>query len=126
MSQSTPPEVLRGVVPVAPTPFDDNDEVDYEGQRRVLDFMIDAGVDAICILANYSEQFSLTDDERERLTVLCLDHVAGLRRARRSEGGQRDCQRRACAAGLADDAGASICDSHGRDSENSSRRGARW
>ena len=77
MSQSTPPEVLRGVVPVAPTPFDDNDEVDYEGQRRVLDFMIDAGVDAICILANYSEQFSLTDDERERLTALCLDHVAG-------------------------------------------------
>jgi 2-keto-3-deoxy-L-arabinonate dehydratase len=77
MSQSTPPEALRGVVPVAPTPFDDNGEVDYEGQRRVLDFLIDAGVDAICILANYSEQFSLTDDERERLSALCLDHVAG-------------------------------------------------
>jgi len=76
MSQSTPPEALRGVVPVAPTPFDDNGEVDYEGQRRVLDFLIDAGVDAICILANYSEQFSLTDDERERLSALCLDHVA--------------------------------------------------
>ena len=28
--------------------------------------MIDAGVDGICILANFSEQFALTDDERER------------------------------------------------------------
>jgi dihydrodipicolinate synthase/N-acetylneuraminate lyase len=68
---------LRGVVPVAPTPFDADAEVDYAGQKRVLDFLVDAGVDAICILANYSEQFSLTDDERERLTALCLDHVAG-------------------------------------------------
>ncbi len=68
---------LSGVAPIAPTPFDDNDEVDYPGQTRVIDFMIDAGVDAICILANYSEQFSLTDDEREHLTILILDHVAG-------------------------------------------------
>ena len=74
MTLATP---LSGVAPIAPTPFDDNDEVDYAGQTRIIDFMIDAGVDAICILANYSEQFSLTDDERERLTTLILDHVAG-------------------------------------------------
>jgi 2-keto-3-deoxy-L-arabinonate dehydratase len=71
---STP---LSGVAPIAPTPFDEHDEVDYDGQVRVIDFMIDAGVDAICILANYSEQFSLTDDERERLTTQILNHVAG-------------------------------------------------
>ena len=71
---STP---LSGVAPIAPTPFDEYDEVDYAGQARVIDFMIDAGVDAICILANYSEQFSLTDDERERLTGLILNHVGG-------------------------------------------------
>jgi dihydrodipicolinate synthase/N-acetylneuraminate lyase len=69
--------LYRGVFPIAPTPFNDNEEVDYDGQKRVLDFMIDAGVDGICILANYSEQFALTDDERERLTALCMDHVAG-------------------------------------------------
>src|SRR5258708_31756768 len=68
---------LTGVAPIAPTPFDESDEVDYAGQTRVIDFMIDAGVDAICVLANYSEQFSLTDAERERLTTLILDHVAG-------------------------------------------------
>jgi 2-keto-3-deoxy-L-arabinonate dehydratase len=68
---------LSGVVPIAPTPFDEQDEVDDASQKRVLDFLIDAGVDAICILANYSEQFSLTDAEREHLTTLILDHVAG-------------------------------------------------
>ena len=30
--------------------------------------MIDQQVDGICILANYSEQFLLSDDEREKLT----------------------------------------------------------
>jgi dihydrodipicolinate synthase/N-acetylneuraminate lyase len=39
--------------------------------------MIDQGVDGICILANYSEQFLLTDEERRILTELCLTHVAG-------------------------------------------------
>ena len=69
--------VYAGVFPIAPTPFDERGEVDFESQKRVIDFMIDAGVNGICILANYSEQFSLTDDERERLTSFIIDHVAG-------------------------------------------------
>jgi len=68
---------LSGVVPIAPTPFDQSEAVDYASQKRVIDFLIDAGVDGICILANYSEQFALTDDERERLTDVILRHVAG-------------------------------------------------
>ena len=39
--------------------------------------MVDQGVDGICILANYSEQFLLTDEERNILLELCLNHVAG-------------------------------------------------
>src|SRR5207302_987099 len=31
----------------------------------------------ICILANYSEQFLLSDDERDTLLDVCLTHVAG-------------------------------------------------
>jgi 2-keto-3-deoxy-L-arabinonate dehydratase len=66
----------RGVFPVAPTPFTATGDLDLEGQRRVLDCMIDQGVDGICILANYSEQFLLTDEERDTLNELCLSHVA--------------------------------------------------
>ncbi|QFT67911.1 L-2-keto-3-deoxyarabonate dehydratase [Labrenzia sp. THAF35] len=66
-----------GIWPVAPTPFHENGIVDNEGMRRVLDCMIDQGVDGICILANFSEQFLLSDEERSDLTRLSLNHVAG-------------------------------------------------
>ncbi len=66
---------LKGLFPIAPTPFHDNGDIDLEGQARVLDCMIDQGVDGICILANYSEQFALTDDERASLLALSMKHV---------------------------------------------------
>jgi 2-keto-3-deoxy-L-arabinonate dehydratase len=70
-------QALTGILPVAPTPFFDDGRVDENGMRRVLDCMIDQGVDAICILANYSEQFLLSDEERAILTRISLEHVAG-------------------------------------------------
>lgn len=68
---------LTGILPVAPTPFHADGRVDEEGMRRVLDCIIDQGVDAICILANYSEQFVLSDAERAALMRISLEHVAG-------------------------------------------------
>jgi 4-hydroxy-tetrahydrodipicolinate synthase len=68
---------LSGILPVAPTPFHDDGSIDTDGMRRVLDCIIDQGVDAICILANYSEQFLLADEERSALMRLSLEHVAG-------------------------------------------------
>ncbi len=66
-----------GIYPIAPTPFTATGDLDLDGQRRVLDCMIDQGVDGICVLANYSEQFLLSDDERSTLVDLCLSHVGG-------------------------------------------------
>lgn len=69
--------LYSGLFPVAPTPFIESGGIDLEGQRRVLDCMIDQEVDGICILANYSEQFLLSDEERRLLVDLCLSHVGG-------------------------------------------------
>lgn len=77
MNMTSTAPVYRGVFPVAPTIFDERGEIDLEGQRRCIDFMIDAGSDGICILANFSEQFALTDDERRTLIDAVLTHVAG-------------------------------------------------
>lgn len=68
---------LTGVFPVAPTTFHDDESLDLDSQDRVLDFLVDAGVDAVCVLANYSEQFSLTDAERAQVTERVLAHAAG-------------------------------------------------
>jgi 2-keto-3-deoxy-L-arabinonate dehydratase len=68
---------FKGVFPVAPTIFDDHGNLDLDGQKRCIDFMIEAGSDGICILANFSEQFVLSDDEREVLARTILEHVSG-------------------------------------------------
>ncbi|MDI1246737.1 MAG: dihydrodipicolinate synthase family protein [Rhodoferax sp.] len=67
----------KGVFPVVPTTFFENGELDIASQKRCVDFMIDAGSNGLCILANFSEQFLLSDDEREVLTRTMLEHVAG-------------------------------------------------
>jgi 2-keto-3-deoxy-L-arabinonate dehydratase len=67
----------RGVYPVVPTTFSEAGELDLASQKRCVDFMIDAGSNGLCILANFSEQFVLSDDERELLTKTLLEHVAG-------------------------------------------------
>lgn len=66
-----------GVFPVVPTIFTESGALDLDGQKRCLDFMIDAGSAGLCILANFSEQFALSDEEREVLTRTTLQHVAG-------------------------------------------------
>ena len=66
-----------GVFPVAPTTFTDDGALDLASQKRCIDFMIDAGSQGICILANFSEQFVLADDERELLARTILEHVNG-------------------------------------------------
>lgn len=67
----------RGIFPVVPTTFTDSGELDLASQKRAVDFMIDAGSDGLCILANFSEQFALSDAERDTLTRTVLEHVAG-------------------------------------------------
>jgi dihydrodipicolinate synthase/N-acetylneuraminate lyase len=67
----------RGVFPVVPTTFTESGELDIASQKRCVDFMIDAGSNGLCILANFSEQFVLSDDERQVLTRSILEHVAG-------------------------------------------------
>lgn len=67
----------QGIFPVVPTTFTETGELDLHSQKRAVDFMIDAGVDGLCILANFSEQFSLGDDERDRITRSVLEHAAG-------------------------------------------------
>jgi dihydrodipicolinate synthase/N-acetylneuraminate lyase len=76
-ASASAPRPYRGVFPVVPTIFDEHGGLDLAGQKRCVDFMIDAGSNGLCILANFSEQFALSDDERETLTRAILEHVAG-------------------------------------------------
>jgi dihydrodipicolinate synthase/N-acetylneuraminate lyase len=74
---TTKPARYQGVFPVVPTTFTETGELDLDSQKRCVDFMIDAGSNGLCILANFSEQFVLSDAERELLTTTILEHVQG-------------------------------------------------
>jgi dihydrodipicolinate synthase/N-acetylneuraminate lyase len=74
---STTTARYQGVFPVVPTTFDELGALDLSSQKRCVDFMIDAGSTGLCILANFSEQFVLSDAEREVLTKTILEHVNG-------------------------------------------------
>lgn len=66
-----------GVFPVVPTIFHEDGRFDPEGQRRCVEFMIDAGSNGLCALANYSEQFALSDAERDEVMHTVLGAAAG-------------------------------------------------
>ena len=67
----------RSGVRVVPTTFTGSGELDLPSQLRCIDFMIDAGSTGLGILANFSEQFVLSDEEPEALTKAILKHVKG-------------------------------------------------
>ena len=68
---------ITAVLLAAPTTFSDDEYLDLANLGRAVVFLADAGADAICRLANYSEQFSLTDAERDRVAICVLDRAAG-------------------------------------------------
>ncbi len=77
MASSSVRRPYKGVFPVVPTVFDGDGRLDLDGQKRAIDCMIDAGSHGLCILANFSEQFVLTDAERDQVLEAVLHHVAG-------------------------------------------------
>ncbi|MSR58125.1 MAG: dihydrodipicolinate synthase family protein [Planctomycetaceae bacterium] len=60
--------LLRGVVPIIPTPFRDDESIDLQGINSCVEFAVRCGVCAVCLPAYGSEFYKLTEAER-RLVV---------------------------------------------------------
>lgn len=68
---------LSGVFPVLPTPFDASGHPDGAGLRRLVRYLLRAGVDGITFPGVASEVAELQADERLELTRLVLAEAAG-------------------------------------------------
>jgi len=68
---------LFGVVPIIPTPFTENEEIDENALRRLIDFAVMSGVQAACLPAYASEFYKLTDQEKLRVVKIAIDHSGG-------------------------------------------------
>ena len=68
---------LFGVVPIIPTPFTEDEEIDEAALRRLIDFAIAGGIKAACLPAYASEFYKLSDDEKLRVVEIAVGHAAG-------------------------------------------------
>lgn len=59
---------FEGVIPIIPTPFTEDEEVDVEALGRLIEFAVAAGVPSVCLPAYGSEFYKL--DESERMLVV--------------------------------------------------------
>lgn len=67
---------IRGVVPILPTPFESDDEVDFQALAALVDFAVAAGAAAIGTPAFGSEFYKLTDSERQRVLESVITDAA--------------------------------------------------
>jgi 4-hydroxy-tetrahydrodipicolinate synthase len=69
--------LFRGTAPALITPFSDDDRVDEAALRRVIDFQIEGGVDALVVLGTTGENPTVTHDERRRIVDVAIEATAG-------------------------------------------------
>jgi 4-hydroxy-tetrahydrodipicolinate synthase len=77
-SNGCPPEVraaFRGLCPSVTTPFARRGEIDVDGLRKLLDFMIDAKAKVVVLTLGDSLFTLLTDDEVAEVTKAVCRHV---------------------------------------------------
>src|SRR5437660_12922559 len=68
---------LNGIVPIIPTPFDLDEQIDCQALRQLLDFACAADIAAVCLPAYASEFYKLSRDERRRIIEVAVEHVDG-------------------------------------------------
>lgn len=68
---------LIGVVPIIPTPFLQNEEIDETALRNLIEFAVNAGLDGACLPAYASEFYKLSDEEKLQVVRVAIDQSAG-------------------------------------------------
>jgi len=68
-------KTLKGVYPALITPFKKNGEIDEDGFRRNIDYVIEGGVAGIVPCGNTGEAATLTFDEQRRLLEIAVDQA---------------------------------------------------
>lgn len=68
---------IEGIVPVMLTPFTADNQIDYPGLSRLIDWYLEKGVDALFAVCQSSEMQFLTLEERVELATFVVKQVAG-------------------------------------------------
>jgi 4-hydroxy-tetrahydrodipicolinate synthase len=66
-----------GAIPALVTPLDRGGELMEQGLRDVIDFTIAGGVHGLFVLGSSGEIYGLTDDQKQRVVEITVEHTAG-------------------------------------------------
>lgn len=69
--------MFRGSGVAIVTPFNENDEVNYEKLSELIEWQIQEGTDSIIACGTTGEAPTLTDDEHKAVIKFCVEKVAG-------------------------------------------------
>ena len=70
-------DAIRGIVPPIATPINKDETVDEQGMRRLVDFQLEQGANAIFVMGGTGEFFCFPDGEKRRAIETVVDQVAG-------------------------------------------------
>ncbi|MGN6291608.1 MAG: dihydrodipicolinate synthase family protein [Chitinophagaceae bacterium] len=68
---------LSGVVPIIPTPFTADEEIDEQALRGLVEFAVGNGLTGACLPAYASEFYKLTDEEKLKVVKIAVDQSKG-------------------------------------------------
>ncbi len=68
---------IEGIIPAVVTPFDEKEDVDEGGFRKILNYLIESGVHGLFPVGSQGEFFSLTNEEKKRLIDIAVEEARG-------------------------------------------------
>lgn len=69
--------MLKGSIVALVTPFNDDNEIDYNEVKRLLDFHLENKTDGILLLGTTAEAESLSDEEKKKLVEYVVKYLNG-------------------------------------------------
>lgn len=69
--------VFTGTAPALVTPFTEEDDIDEDAFRRLIERQIEGGVDGLVVLGTTGENPTISEEERRRITDLAVEAADG-------------------------------------------------
>ncbi|MDA1314444.1 MAG: dihydrodipicolinate synthase family protein [Acidobacteria bacterium] len=70
-------KTIEGIIPILATPFHDDGSIDMDGQKQVVDHILDQGAHGVGVFGNAGEGYTLLADERRTLLEAIVKRVDG-------------------------------------------------
>ena len=68
---------IKGVIPALITPFDEHEEFDENRMRKLVNHLIERGMDGLYLTGSTGEGFLMTPEERKKVVEVVIDEVHG-------------------------------------------------